>query len=94
MRDPQWGPVPERSWHPVLKFAVVSFGALVLVALLLGLFTDTEEEITPAEREEYERRRAECMVIATEQLDTRFYRVGGNEWVDLVNDCMVKKASD
>lgn len=66
---------------------------LVVVVLLAACGTDSESGVTT---EQFKAWRAECSARATIEIQQSdgLYRVGGNHWVDAVNDCMLAKARD
>lgn len=70
---------------------------LALVGAIMGVLylgTAGEPEDSGITTEQYNRWRSECADYATETLDTRVFRVGGNEWIDKVNACLLAKAKD
>lgn len=81
------------AMHRFLIGALLLAVCLVLVAGIAASLDPPAEEpgITT---EQYQRWRAECVAFATETLDTRVFRVGGNTWIDKVNDCLLAKATD
>lgn len=72
-----------------LVAGLLTLAALIFVFVVVLFDKPKEEAPTP----EYLRVRAICEDRATRELSP-YYAVGGNHWIDAVNDCMVDLWSD
>lgn len=82
-----------RRWHglPVRGLVAGTITLAVLVFVFVAVLIYEPKEKAPTQ--EYLRVRAICEDRATRELSP-YYAVGGNHWVDAVNDCMVDLWND